>query len=137
MEKFIQITSFPEVDNLDYPTLMDSLGEIVSNSKLPQISRNDARKLIAVLRNLRQALPELPVINVLLAISSFSIGTQVARKIIFYSSRGSYFEPIKMLARRKALDILPVTENISVSSSCFSPVIQRIAKRKGIKLPEL
>ena len=131
MDEFFKKTSYPDVLNLTIVEVNLLLSEILTDKKLPMLQRTDARKMMAVLRNLLREMPNPPLIIVLTSFSGFSLGRQIFDKIIFYTGQRDFYKPIQ---KGEPMDIDRLPMNIDrnlCQNSNFSPRIVRLAKQKG------
>ena len=135
MEHLEKITTFPRVNELSVEELFRALGGIISDQTQPDIFRSDARKCLALLQNLRRESVSLSMISVLMALSSYSIGRNVAKKLIFYSSKNEYYLPMKSNFSLDVEMLEPKLAKTKLNSCNYSPKLLQLAKSKGLKLP--
>ena len=140
MENFENQISFPAIKDLDLSKVDKLLSDILQNKSVPRRSKSDARKLMALIRNIKREFPQPPMLLVFMAIASFPIGRKISDKIIFYSSHCEFYKPMPSgYIRNNFMDIDDLENGLTDltigDSACFSPNIRRIAMRKNIKLP--
>lgn len=90
MERFEFLTTFPQTNNLDLKEIYEALGAIIVDKSAHRLHRSDARKAMAVVRNISRNVSEPSKLYVLLALSAFSIGKKIKDKIIFYTAQIEY-----------------------------------------------
>ena len=105
MESLQKQISFPEVENLDLAKVHKTLGAIISDESASKLFRSDARKLIAVLRNLSRNLGEPSLLTVLLSIAGFSFGRPVSNKIVSYTSTTCIQQALTSLVRWTTVNV--------------------------------
>ena len=142
MERWLQKSAFPDLASLTLDQIQNAMCDILADKNASNLNKSDARKALALLRNLSRQQARLPKISVYLALASFySIGKKISCKLIFYSGRDEFYLPIQKsfipidieceLARMSVDEIYP-------SDACkprYSPNLRKIAARKNIKLP--